>query len=686
MKLLLKFILVLICVPTFSQPVDFVNAPLNPIALKYKKEHFNLKGDVFGYDVFMFDEKGFLIKHKEFEMNRYLYDNGLPSATTLGNTFYFNSNGLLEKRTFPFNGFQTETYTYDTNGLLKEVKSTYSSSTKNYDYDNKQRLIRKSEYGKIKTYTYLQQGGLLIITEKDESVNPHKTKTLTYKNGHLVKDGDYEIPLKFDSKNNPIDLYKGSPIYFSDVKNKSNLFSVVYNKPSYVNFNKISDCKFYLNDKEVNFIYNRTLGKNDIIIYDIFNHKYLTLKDVFNDSKSGKKQQITNLFIDGKSFLEISGSTKMLIHQGVQMSQSAFLPKTLFIYSQSNYYIIYDALLNKTFYRKYDPSKSFAFYPLDELMSEDNIFFIKDGNKVMTMEKGKVIENSEYTIAYNNNDGVLLKNGEPKYYLPSYKVAKDVTIYSGRKYNKNKDQYTVTNSNVTQTTTSSSLNKSVGCISGNCKDGYGVYKLEGGGVIEGFFSYGKLNGYAKHDFPNGDNYTGNYVNGNKSGFGIYKWKASSTEYYGEWNNNMMNGYGYVVTNNKTTQAGIYTNGKLTTDLLQDYKNKKVTGNNCLGDCKNGYGSIQYSGGDVYSGFFINGYRSRIGGYLWHSTKNFHTGQYDSKGNRMGTGMFADNTYVYFGEMINGDLTGKGVKTTIATEQTIYGEFEKGTLIKDYKNL
>ena len=83
-------------------------------------------------------------------------------------------------------------------------------------------------------------------------------------------------------------------------------------------------------------------------------------------------------------------------------------------------------------------------------------------------------------------------------------------------------------------------------------------------------------------------------NGKKNGFGNYSWKESNQQYYGHWKNNAINGYGYVVTNGETTDAGIYTNGKLTKDLSVDYKNKNLSGGNCLGNCTNGYGTIKYN--------------------------------------------------------------------------------------------
>ncbi len=58
----------------FAQKVDWVNAPMNPIAFEYKKEHFNLKGDVYSYGKRDFSEEGNLIYEKTFSNGvHYLY-------------------------------------------------------------------------------------------------------------------------------------------------------------------------------------------------------------------------------------------------------------------------------------------------------------------------------------------------------------------------------------------------------------------------------------------------------------------------------------------------------------------------------------------------------------------------------------------------------------------------------------
>jgi len=223
------------------------------------------------------------------------------------------------------------------------------------------------------------------------------------------------------------------------------------------------------------------------------------------------------------------------------------------------------------------------------------------------------------------------------------------------------------------------------CLSGNCTNGYGELKETNGTISKGFFINGKLNGYASQTFSNGDNFLGKFKNGKKNGFGNYSWKESNQQYYGHWQNNAINGYGYVVINGETTDAGIYTNGKLTKDLSVDYKNKKLSGGNCLGNCINGYGTIKYNNGNRYTGFFYNGNPYKSGNYSWAESKNSFIGDFSENGKIHDFGMYIDSTFVYVGDITNGQLTGLGLKTDRKTFIETYGEFKNGTLIVDYKD-
>ncbi len=52
-------------------------------------------------------------------------------------------------------------------------------------------------------------------------------------------------------------------------------------------------------------------------------------------------------------------------------------------------------------------------------------------------------------------------------------------------------------------------------------------------------------GSGKNLFPNGDQYTGNYAYGKRSGHGFYKWKAGH-RFVGEYAENNREGQGYMI--------------------------------------------------------------------------------------------------------------------------------------------
>lgn len=203
-----------------------------------------------------------------------------------------------------------------------------------------------------------------------------------------------------------------------------------------------------------------------------------------------------------------------------------------------------------------------------------------------------------------------------------------------------------------------------GCVSGDCTNGYGQYKLDNM-TVTGFFENGKANGFAEQVYSNGDNYVGNFTKGERDGYGIYTWKSTKTMYYGEWKNNKINGYGYLTKDKNTTEAGIYQDGKLITNLGQDYFNKKLA-NSCQGDCVDGYGVKIYPNKDSYVGFFKNGKPYKAGARRWKATNTFYAGQFDLNGEPTGIGHVSNSDYMYFGKFNNAEVVGKAVKINRST--------------------
>jgi len=81
-----------------------------------------------------------------------------------------------------------------------------------------------------------------------------------------------------------------------------------------------------------------------------------------------------------------------------------------------------------------------------------------------------------------------------------------------------------------------------GCISGNCKDGYGEYLDEEGSKYSGNWEGGVKSGSGKQIFSNGNVYDGNWENNKMHGSGIMKF-SKGDEYDGNWINDNRSGYG-----------------------------------------------------------------------------------------------------------------------------------------------
>lgn len=66
------------------------------------------------------------------------------------------------------------------------------------------------------------------------------------------------------------------------------------------------------------------------------------------------------------------------------------------------------------------------------------------------------------------------------------------------------------------------------CISGNCTNGYGTFKYNGGHFYTGYFSNGKRNGQGTYLFPNRIEYSGNWIDNDLTG------KCNRRENNGAW--------------------------------------------------------------------------------------------------------------------------------------------------------
>ena len=471
MKTTITLLLVLFTsIATFGQKIDLVNAPINPIALEYKKEHFNLKGDVYGYGYRVFSKEGMLIY--EYGISRglhYLYKNGFPFADTEGKLYEFNSEGYLSKKTYASLGVQTQTYTYNPKGLLTKVINTKGYNA-TYEYDDKGRLSKSNVGGNIREFSYQKSGEQLLVTVKDLSKTPAVVTKHIYKNGVEIGRNDKLFDLKYDNHGNKSGY--DNAIYYSDIENRNNEISVVYTKSTY-SIDPLTDCKFYINGQKADFLYKQiaSIQSKDIFIYNPFTEKYYIVENAIDDTKSGQKQVFSKVFINSPYYLLNRKSASLSLgYKGAELANTAngMRDGALKVYN-TPVYVAYDRTLNQTFYGELDNTNASGYYPLQQISPNDNVVYLKAGeNQFTVVIEGKVNakENPNHKL-YNSTDGgsILIDDkNKPLYYLPGTATATINKLYAGRKYNPATDKIqSANNTTPTQTTTkSTSANNTAG--------------------------------------------------------------------------------------------------------------------------------------------------------------------------------------------------------------------------------
>lgn len=97
-----------------------------------------------------------------------------------------------------------------------------------------------------------------------------------------------------------------------------------------------------------------------------------------------------------------------------------------------------------------------------------------------------------------------------------------------------------------------------GCISGDCKNGYGKY-VYNNGYYEGNFKNGYRNGQGKYYFDIGDLYIGNFDDNKFNGKGTYYY-TNGERYTGEWKDQRTHGKGELVQFDGTLKIGFWKDG------------------------------------------------------------------------------------------------------------------------------
>ncbi|MGE9293046.1 MAG: hypothetical protein ACQKBW_05490 [Puniceicoccales bacterium] len=448
-------------VAVFAQKVDWSNAPMNPIPVKYKAEHFNLKGPVFSADKRVFDEDGLLIK----ESSYVYYEDGLPTGK--GSVIWETDvDGNVTHESYS-SGRDTD-YIYSDGRLVKETtKYKEKESEKTYDYDNAGRLSRVDSHDGDKTetttYTYTVDGDSVHVTETiQRGTTPAKRNFLTYKDGHLTAsrtEGDsieLKIEYEFDQYGNPVkwvhtqnngvrDEFSARYQYYPDLKQRNQLTYGAVRKDS------VTPVSVFRNGQIAeDVVFGARSDKSDILVYDDFEKSYY-LVPTGSDLKPGQRLPVTELIMKGTDTIAfLNGSNIEPYYAGRSVFKGS---KNKAIMTANGGILTYS--VNQTFFNKYslyfdmEPGQKVLPGRLLEtsrrLHGRHLFYVVGDKGELELFRFGERIENPIGLKKGKVNDTDLLlynNSGDPyafDYVLPNALSKPAPGIYPARYFNSEKE-------------------------------------------------------------------------------------------------------------------------------------------------------------------------------------------------------------------------------------------------------
>ncbi|KAL4494014.1 hypothetical protein ABPG72_022031 [Tetrahymena utriculariae] len=213
------------------------------------------------------------------------------------------------------------------------------------------------------------------------------------------------------------------------------------------------------------------------------------------------------------------------------------------------------------------------------------------------------------------------------------------------------------------------------------RNGFGILKMQNGDIYCGYFKNSQFDGEGVYFYNHGDIYRGQLRKDFRQGHGTYYYHELGFIYSGEWNGNVKEGYGRLLTKNKEKYEGYFKqnvkcgrgiyyfangdtfDGEWVYDKkcgygTLEFKDGNHFQGNFYDDLPYGQGQMKYKNGDEYSGNYEDGLISGYGIYI-HANQQYYEGDF-SKNQMNGEGIYYfKNGDKYQGQYINGIREGYG---------------------------
>ncbi len=205
--------------------------------------------------------------------------------------------------------------------------------------------------------------------------------------------------------------------------------------------------------------------------------------------------------------------------------------------------------------------------------------------------------------------------------------------------------------------------KQIGCISGDCRNGKGIYIYPSGAIYIGDFQGGEVHGYGVCHYADGSSYQGQWKKRYPDGRGT-KTFSDGMKRTGFWKRGQpVDEYGNFVEDFVITQGHTVDDSDIQSGCIS-------------GECTNGQGIYAYPDGSKYDGFFRHG-KPDVSGTFYHPNGDKYVGAF-SQGVRHGKGrMYFSNGQIIEGQWVNGEYQGDKKKLDQVQLGCISGDCQKG---------
>ncbi len=216
----------------------------------------------------------------------------------------------------------------------------------------------------------------------------------------------------------------------------------------------------------------------------------------------------------------------------------------------------------------------------------------------------------------------------------------------------------------------------VGCVKGNCLNGYGTYNFPGGTRYIGDFADGKMHGKGIIYFTDGSKYVGNWVEQEREGKGRMT-LANGDVYFGMFKASKYHGQGLMTYANGNSYEGQWRNGQPSGDGIFSFQSSDRYEGQLTEGLFNGKGTMFYADGSRYEGEWQDNKRQGLG-TLYYSNGEQISGQWENNQYLADWGRLAYSGDTTSLRNCNTQLcdTGKG-KFRYQDGSQYYGDFNHG---------